>query len=116
MKWRCLCSYVWLTAWQAEQLYFLNDFVKVTLCAVFILLLQELLYLKDRSKQLFMAVSFVAGKEIIKYIIVVFNSILYLIWGELTFYFIERKMMITKEEIENWSFAFSGIICLLSKS
>ena len=103
-----------LTWGRLNSFYFLNDFVKVTLCTVFILLLQEFLYLKDRSKQLFVAVSFVAGKEIIKYIIVVFYSILYLIWGELTFCFIERKVMITKEEIENWSFAFSGIICLVN--
>ena len=50
-----------------------NDLMGVLADIAFVLLFQMLLYSKDFLKQLFVAVSFVAGKEIIKYIIMVIN-------------------------------------------
>ena len=56
-----------------DRSYPLNDLAGVLGDTAFVLLLLMLLYNKDFLKQLFVAVSFVAGKEIIKYIIVVMN-------------------------------------------
>ena len=50
-----------------------NDLKGVLADIAFVLFFQMLLYNKDFLKQLFVAVSFVAGKEIIKYIIMVIN-------------------------------------------
>ena len=62
-----------LVFYRIERLDPFNDLMGVLADIVFVLLFQMLLYNKDFLKQLFVAVSFVAGKEIIKYIIVVIN-------------------------------------------
>lgn len=62
-----------LVFYRIDRLNPFNDLMGVLADIVFILLFQMLLYNKDFLKQLFVAVSFVAGKEIIKYIIVVIN-------------------------------------------
>ncbi len=62
-----------LVFYRIDRLNPFNDLMGVLADIVFVLLFQMLLYNKDFLKQLFVAVSFVAGKEIIKYIIVVIN-------------------------------------------
>lgn len=56
-----------------DRAYPLNDLMGMLTDIAFALFLLMLLYSDDFLKQLFVAVSFVAGKEIIKYILVVIN-------------------------------------------
>lgn len=87
-----------------DRSYPLNDLAGVFGDIAFILLLQILLYNKDFLKQLFVAVSFVAGKEIIKYLIVVINygeS-----WAVSKFSVLLLKEITTMKEAEMWSFIF----------
>ncbi len=72
----------------------------------FVLLLLMLLYNKDFMKQLFVAVSFVAGKEIIKYIIVVINQGEY--WVSSKFSVVLLKKITTMKEAKMWSYILSA--------
>lgn len=87
-----------------DRSYPLNDLVGVLGDIVFVLLLLILLYNKDFLKQLFVAVSFVAGKEIIKYIIVVMNYGEY--WVISKFSIVLLKKITTMKEVEMWSAVF----------
>ncbi len=91
-----------------------NDLMGVLADIAFVLLFQMLLYSKDFLKQLFVAVSFVAGKEIIKYIIMVINY--GQDWVIRKFSVVLLKKITTMEEVEIWSCIFGitrGIILVL---
>ena len=97
-----------------DRSYPLNDLAGVLGDIVFVLLLLMLLYHKDFLKQLFVAVSFVAGKEIIKYIIVVMNYGEY--WAISKFSITLLKKITTMKEVEIWSAVFgvaNGIVTIL---
>ena len=91
-----------------------NDLMGVLADIAFVLLFQMLLYSKDFLKQLFVAVSFVAGKEIIKYIIMVINY--GQDWVIRKFSVVLLKKITTMKEVEIWSCIFGitrGIILVL---
>ena len=97
-----------------DRSYPLNDLVGVLGDIAFVLLLLILLYNKDFLKQLFVAVSFVAGKEIIKYIIVVMNYGEY--WAISKFSIVLLKKITTMKEVEMWSAVFGvtkGLVNIL---
>lgn len=97
-----------------DRSYPLNDLAGVLGDIVFVLLLLMLLYNKDFLKQLFVAVSFVAGKEIIKYIIVVMNYGEH--WAISKFSIVLLKKITTMKEVEMWSAVFgvaNGIVTIL---
>ena len=62
-----------LIFYRIDRLHPFNDLMGVLADIAFVSFFQMLLYNKDFLKQLFVAVSFVAGIEIIKYIIMVIN-------------------------------------------
>lgn len=97
-----------------DRSYPLNDLAGALGDVVFVLLLLMLLYHKDFLKQLFVAVSFAAGKEIIKYIIVVMNYGEY--WAISKFSIVLLKKITTMKEVEMWSTVFGvakGIVTIL---
>ena len=97
-----------------DRSYPLNDLAGVLGDIVFVLLLLMLLYNKDFLKQLFVAVSFVAGKEIIKYIIVVMNYGEH--WAISKFSIVLLKKITTMKEVEMWSAVFgvaNGLVNIL---
>ena len=74
----------------------LNDLAGMLADIAVVLLLQTLLYKKDLSKQFFVTVSFIAGKEIIKYVVSVSTRI----WCNLILFFIDPNTMTTWEQAE----------------
>lgn len=97
-----------------DRSYPLNDLVGVLGDTAFVLLLLMLLYNKDFLKQLFVAVSFVAGKEIIKYIIVVMNYGEDWVIHKFSLFFL--KKVTTVKEVEMWSSVFGltrGLVYIL---
>ena len=82
-----------------DRAYSLNDLVGVFADIVAVLLLQALLYRRDLSKQLFVAFSFVAGKEVIRYIISVLMDGLYRIWDKVSLVLLGRGSVSTMEEM-----------------
>ena len=92
----------------------LNDLMGVLTDIAFVLLLLILLYNKDFLRQLFVAVSFVAGKEIIKYIIMVINQGEY--WVISKFSVVLLKKIATMKEADMWSYILSvtqGLVYIL---
>lgn len=103
-----------LVFYRIDRLAPFNDLMGVLADIVFVLLFQMLLYNKDFLKQLFVAVSFVAGKEIIKYIIVVIN------YGQgwiiSKFSVVLLKKITTMKEVEICSYVFDitrGVVLVL---
>ena len=91
-----------------------HDLMVVLADIAFVLLLQMLFYNKDFLKQLFVAISFVAGKEIIKYIIVVINYGQG--WMISKFSVVLLKKITTMKEVESWSYVFNitrGLVLVL---
>ena len=84
-----------------DRTYPLNDLVGVLADIAFVLLLLMVLYNKDFLKQLFVAVSFVAGKEIIKYIMLVIIQGEY--WVISKFSAALLKQITTMKEVDIWS-------------
>ncbi len=84
-----------------DRTYPFNDLIGVLSDIAFVLLLEMLLYNKNFLKQLFVATSFVAGKEIIKYIIVVMNYGQH--WVISKFSVVLLKKITTMKEAEMWS-------------
>ena len=89
-----------------DRLNLFHDLMGVLADIAFILFFQMLLYNKDFLKQLFVAVSFVAGKEIIKYIIVVINY--GQDWVISKFSVVLLKKITTMKEVELWSCIFAA--------
>lgn len=89
-----------------DRLNLFHDLMGALADIAFILLFQMLLYHKDFLKQLFVAVSFVAGKEIIKYIIIVINY--GQDWVITKFSVVLLKKITTMEEVEIWSCIFAA--------
>lgn len=103
-----------LVFYRIDRLDPFNDLMGVLADIVFVLLFQMLLYNKDFLKQLFVAVSFVAGKEIIKYIIVVINYGQG--WMISKFSLVLLKKITTMKEVEIWSYVFDitrGLVLVL---
>ena len=84
-----------------DRIYPFHDLMGVLTDIALVLLLLMLLYNKDFLKQLFVAVSFVAGKEIIKYIIVVVNY--GQDWIISKFSVVLLKKITTVQEVEMWN-------------
>lgn len=92
--------------------YPFHDLVKAITDIAFVLLLQMLLYNKELLKQLFVAVSFVAGKEIIKHIIVVLNYGQFWVNNKILAVFSEK--ITTMEKAKMWSLISNGIVWLIA--
>lgn len=93
----------------------INDIMGMLVEIAFIFLLQMLLYNKDFLKQLFVAVSFVAGKNIIKYIIIVINDCVG--WVIEKFSVVLLMKITTGKEVEIWNRIISltqGLVIILS--
>ena len=86
--------------------YPFSDIIRVIANITIVLLLQFLLYKDEPLKQVFIAVSFVAGRNIIRYITIVVNDGLYRAVYDLFSDYISR--IDTLEEAERWNF-FSNV-------
>ena len=87
--------------------YPFSEIVRVIANITIVLLLQLLLYKDEPLKQVFIAVSFVAGRNIIRYISAVVNDGLYRAVYELSSDYISR--IDSLEEAERWNF-FTNVI------
>ena len=104
-----LTLFVWMGLYLAVHLLLsefiadlFNGLLTVIISIAANLLLQLLLYKKEPLKQVFAAVSYVAGKNIIRYIMMVLNSGLYGVFYELSSDYISQIDSV--EEAERWIF------------
>ncbi len=80
------------------------------------LFMQFLFFGKDLQNQLFVAFSFVAGKEIVKYIVSVFSIIFAGLWNKTFGFLIGKRMLNTADKMYFWadiSTTATAIICTL---
>ena len=81
-----------------------------------LLFMQFLLFEKDLQKQFFVAFSFVAGKEIVKYIVSVLSIAVNGLWNKIFDFLISKGMLNTADRLYIWtdiSVAAIAVICSL---
>ena len=93
--------------------YQINDIVQVVVNLCILFFLQLLLFRKDLMKQAFVIFSFIAGKEIVKYIVSVFSIASYGLNNEILEYFIAKKIINTLEKTHIWINFFTFIVIIL---
>lgn len=80
----------------------INDVAGVIINICALLFLQFLFFKKDIQKQLFVAFSFVAGKETVKYIVSVFSIAFNGLCNKILNYFITTEIINTLEKTNTW--------------
>lgn len=78
-----------------------------------LLFMQHLLFEKDLQKQVFVAFSFVAGKEIVKYIVSVFSIASNGLSNKILEFFIAKEIINTVEKTHIWINIFTFIVVIL---
>ena len=92
----------------------ISEIVGIIINVCVLLLMQFIFFEKDMQKQLFVAFSFVAGKEIIKYIVSVFSIAFTGLWDK-TFDILLAKS-VTLDKLYRWeyiSIAVIAVVCVL---
>lgn len=86
----------------------------INVCAL--LLMQLIFFVKDMQKQLFVAFSFVAGKEIIKYIVSVFGIAFTGLWNKTFDILLAKSVSNTLDKLYRWthiSIVVTTVVCVL---
>lgn len=94
----------------------ISEIVGIILNVCVLLLMQFIFFEKDMQKQLFIAFSFVAGKEIIKYIVSVFSIAFIGLWNNFFDFLISKGMLDTADRLYIWtdiSVVVIAVICAL---
>ncbi len=81
-----------------------------------LLFLQFLFFEKEIQKQFFVVFSFIAGKEIIKYIVSIFNTVLNGFYHKILDYFIVKEIINTLEKSQVWLTVLNLTITILCTS
>ncbi|MCI9142406.1 MAG: GHKL domain-containing protein [Lachnospiraceae bacterium] len=94
----------------------ISEVTGIILNVCILLLLQFLFFKKDMQKQIFVSVSFVTGKEIVKYIASVFSVIFTGVWNRILDLLLEKEIINTLEKLQIWtdvSVVVIAVICSL---
>lgn len=91
----------------------IGEAVRIILNVCVLLFLQVLLFEKDIQKQFFVAFSFVAGKEIVKYIVSVFNIIFTELWNQFFDFLIAKNILNTLNKLHIWTDIYIAVIVMI---
>lgn len=94
----------------------ISEVVGIIVNVCVLLFMQFFLFEKDMQKQVFVAFSFIAGKEIVKYIVSVFSIGVTGLWNKLFDFLISKGMLNTADSLYIWtniSVAVIAVICAL---
>ena len=91
----------------------ISEIVGIFLNVCVLLLMQFIFFEKDMQKQLFVAFSFVAGKEIVKYIISVFSIASNGLSNKILEFFIAKEIIDTIGKTHIWINIFTFIVIIL---
>ncbi len=94
----------------------ISDVVGIIINVCVLLFMQFLLFEKNVQKQFFVAFSFVAGKEIVKYIVSVLSVVVTGLWNNFFNFLISKGMLNTAHRLYIWtniSVAVIAVICTL---
>lgn len=90
-----------------------GEVAEIILNVCVLLFMQFIFFEKDVQKQLFIAFSFVAGKETVKYIVSVFSFMFNGLGNKILDYFIARGIINTLERSNLWINIFTFIVIIL---
>ena len=80
-----------------------GEVIGIILNICVLLFMQFLLFEKDLQKQFFVAFSFVAGKEIVKYIVSVLSIAVNGLWNKIFDFLISKGMLNTADRLYIWT-------------
>ena len=94
----------------------ISEVVGIIVNVCVLLFMPFFLFEKDIQKQVFVAFSFIAGKEIVKYIVSVFSVVVTGLWNEFFDFLISKGMLNTSDSLYVWtniSVVVIAVICTL---
>lgn len=94
----------------------ISEIVGIILNVCVLLLMQVIFFEKDVQKQLFVAFSFVAGKESVKYIVSVFNIAFTGLWNKTFDILLAKSVSDTLDKLYRWthiSIVVIAVVCVL---
>ena len=94
----------------------ISEIVGIIINVCVLLLMQLIFFEKDMQKQLFVAFSFVAGKEIIKYIVSVFGIAFTGLWNKTFDILLAKSVSNTLDKLYRWthiSIVVTTVVCVL---
>ena len=94
----------------------ISEIVGIFLNVCVLLLMQFIFFEKDMQKQLFVVFSFVAGKEIIKYIVSVFGIAFTGLWNKTFDILLAKSVSNTLDKLYRWthiSIVVTAVVCVL---
>lgn len=97
-----------------QSRYAFNDMIGVIINVILLICMQLIFFRKEISRQLFVCFSFVAGKEIVKYVVSVFNYALVVAMGRWINSQVMQGEIITESQIEATNNMMLSVISLVS--
>ena len=94
----------------------ISEVVGIIVNVCVLLVMQFFLFEKDMQKQVFVAFSFIAGKEIVKYIVSVLSVVVTGLWNKFFDFLISKGMLNTADSLYVWtniSVVVIAVICTL---
>lgn len=116
--WGVVCFLLEIVTFEIlDRSFPIGEVMELVLYIGILFLMQFLLFYKDVQKQAFVAFSFVAGKETVKYIVSVFGIAVTELWNKLSDYLIAQNQLSTLDRLQIWSnvsIVVVIVICALS--
>ena len=94
----------------------ISEVVGIIVNVCVLLFMQCFFFEKDMQKQVFVAFSFIAGKEIVKYIVSVFSVVVTGLWNKFFDFLISKRVLNTADRLYIWTYisvAVIAVICTL---
>ena len=115
--WGAACFFIQILVFEILDARFLiSEIVGIILNICVLLFMQFIFFEKDMQKQIFVAVSFVAGKEIIKYIVSVFSIAFTGLWNKTFDILLAKSVSNTLDKLYRWthiSVVVTAVVCVL---
>ncbi|MDE7332419.1 MAG: ATP-binding protein [Lachnospiraceae bacterium] len=115
--WGAACFLIQILVFEILDTRFpISEIVGIIINICVLLLMQFIFFEKDMQKQLFVAFSFVAGKEIIKYIVSVFSIAFTGLWNKTFDILLAKSVSNTLDKLYCWtriSIVVTTVVCVL---
>lgn len=115
--WSAACFFIQIAIFEIwDSRFSVNEVAGIILNICVLLFMQFIFFKKDIQKQLFVAFSFVAGKETVKYIVSVFSIAFTRLWNKTFDFLLAKSASNILDRLYSWadiSIAVIVIICVL---
>lgn len=83
-----------------QEIYVFNDLTQISINIFLLLIIQKIFYHKDTTRHVFVCFSFMAGKELVKYIASVLNNVIGISLGNVVYKLVMEGKIATETDVE----------------